>query len=683
MPRSIAVIGASDTDGKVGNVIARNLISYAYDGEVFFVNPHREKILERRCYPSVLSIGQDVDCAIVVVPADAVYEAVRDASAFCRYFVVISAGFGETGFAGHNREMRLSALAQEKGLTILGPNCLGFVMPYLGLNASFAPGLPHKGRVALISQSGALAVAAMDRANGENFGFSAVVSIGNKMQIGVNELIDYFSRDHATDVIAIYVEGVDHGETFIHAIAVAQERGKHVVVLKSGRTQEGHKAIALHTGSLAGNEEIFRAALRKAGAVHADSLEEFFACMYMTVHRGIFDMAHDIHVGVVTNAGGLGVLATDAIASITGITMSHLAQNTKNSLKEHLPAAASVHNPVDILGDALADRYHHAITQLIADESVHVIYVLLTPQIQTPVEEVAKTIVALQKTTKKPIIASFVGGGRVAESVAYLIHSGVVHFTAIDHMAKTIACLRRHTHACITPQKKSDTARIKKVRRVIDRVGTVRRVLYFDEVATIARAYDLPISVSHDITKGLSAQQRIIYPCVAKVDSPAILHKTEQQGVILPIANLRELDRAQKHLRKQFTQKDVRIITQPLYPIKMELLVGMVRDPIFGVVIVVGLGGIYAEVLRQTDHMIAPLSMTEVKAILMHGTMAFLFRETRGQQPYDCESVAHVVIALAQMATECPEIAAIDINPFLLYNDDRCDTIVDMKIVLS
>lgn len=682
MPRSIAIVGASDVDGKVGNVIARNVIAHGYDGDVFFINPHRETVLGRRCYPSVMAIGRDVDCTIVAVPAETVYDVVRDASAFCHNFVIISAGFGETGLSGHNREMRLLALAQEKGLTILGPNCLGFVMPYGGLNASFAPGLPHRGRVALISQSGALAVAAMDRAEGENFGFSAVVSVGNKMQVGIEDLVGYFSRDHATDVIAIYAEGIGDGEDFIRTIAVARERGKHVIVLKSGRTEAGHKAIALHTGSLAGDNEIFRAALRKAGAIYVDSLEDLFACMHLATYAGIFNAVRDIHVGVITNAGGLGVLTADAIMSVQGVRLSHFASETTQKLHEQLPAVASVHNPVDVLGDALLDRYKHAVECLMADPHTDIVYILLTPQFQTPVEDVAKMIVEKRMENVKPIIVSFVGGGRVKEAISHMIRNGVVHFNAVEHAARVMGCMRSHTHACINPQIKPDRARIKKVRRVIDRIPQQRRVLYYDETVAIARAYDMPLSVAWDITKGLSAQQKITYPCVAKIDDPAILHKTEKKGVVMPINNLRELDRAQKHLHAQFPTQRAKIIAQPLHPIKMELLLGMMRDPIFGTIIVAGLGGIYTEVWRHVDHMITPLSHAEVLSVLSHGAINFLFHETRGQHAYDRDRIAAVIIALAQIAIECPEIEAIDVNPFLVYNDDRRDVIVDMKIVL-
>ena len=260
-PRSIAIIGASGTKGKVGNMIARNVTSHNYNGDVFFVNPKRKKILGRKCYPTLVDIGQSVDCAIIVVPGKFVEDVVREGAKVCKNFVVISAGFGEAGATGHNREMSLRALAEELGVKVLGPNCLGFLTPAIGLNASFAEGLPDIGRTAVISQSGALAVAIMDKAREEKIGFSSVVSIGNKMHIGAAELIDHFCRDKNTDVIALYLEGVDRGELFLSAIAEAVNNGKKVIVLKAGRTQEAQEAIALHTGSLAGSDEIFTASL--------------------------------------------------------------------------------------------------------------------------------------------------------------------------------------------------------------------------------------------------------------------------------------------------------------------------------------------------------------------------------------------------------------------------------------
>jgi len=423
-PRSIAVVGASGTKGKVGNMIAHNITSHNYEGDVFFVNPKRSKILGKKCYKSLADIGQDIDCTIVVVPGKFVEDVVRDGADVCKNFVVISAGFGEMGIDGHNREISLNALAQKEGVNILGPNCLGFLVPEIGLNASFAQGLPKVGRTAIISQSGALAVAIMDKAREENIGFSAVVSIGNKMQIGAPELIEYFYKDKNTDVIALYLEGVDNGESFLGAIAKAVKSGKKVIVLKAGRTQEAQKAIALHTGSLAGSDEIFSAALDKVGALKAQNMSEFFALVrFGQYFRG--EVKGSAQVGILTNAGGPGVLATDIVASLDGIKMSKLSTATQSSLKKALPEAASVHNPVDLLGDATLERYQLGVKKMLADRNVDILFVLLTPQDQTPVDQIAKMIVDFGQKTKKLIIASFIGGERVRDAINFMNNNDI------------------------------------------------------------------------------------------------------------------------------------------------------------------------------------------------------------------------------------------------------------------
>ncbi|MEN8252273.1 MAG: CoA-binding protein, partial [Patescibacteria group bacterium] len=415
-PKSIAVIGASDSEGKVGNMIAKNITSHNYDGDVFFVNPKREKILGKKCYATLADIGHPVDCAIVVVPGKFVESVVHESASNCKNFVVISAGFGETGLAGHNREMSLNELATAEGVNILGPNCLGFLTPSIGLNASFAEGLPKEGKIAVISQSGALAVAIMDKAREENIGFSSVVSIGNKMMIGAAELIEYYTKDNNTTTIALYLEGVNRGEAFLRAISNAVKAGKKVIVLKAGKTEAAQEAIALHTGSLAGSDDIFSAALVKSGAIRAENMSDFFALVrFADCYKN--DIKKVAKIGIVTNAGGPGVLATDVVSDIDGIGMSNLEKSTKDALKEKLPAAASVHNPVDLLGDATLERYQEGIKKLVADKNVDIILVLLTPQDQTPVDDIAKLVIEMQRKTKKIILTSFIGGERVRSAI--------------------------------------------------------------------------------------------------------------------------------------------------------------------------------------------------------------------------------------------------------------------------
>ncbi len=680
-PRSIAVIGASGTKGKVGNMIARNITSHNYEGDVFFVNPGRTKILGEKCYASLNEIGQKVDCAIVVVPGQFVEDVVRESSDMCKNFVVISAGFGETGMEGHNREMSLNALAQDKDINILGPNCLGFLTPDIGLNASFAEGLPKVGRTAVISQSGALAVAVMDKAREENIGFSSVISIGNKMHIGAAELIDYFVEDKNTDTIALYLEGVDKGQLFLTAIANAVSKGKKVIVLKAGVTEAAQEAIALHTGSLAGSDDIFTAALEKVGAMRAENMSEFFALVRFAEYYKS-ELSGVVQIGIVTNAGGPGVLATDVVASHVGIKMSKLSSTTKSTLIKKLPQAASVHNPVDLLGDATLERYEIGIKKLITDDTVDIVLVLLTPQDQTPVNEIAQLIIDLQQKTKKLILTSFIGGERVKTAIDMMNNGRVLHFdsprTAI--MATSTFIKKRKVYSI--NKKVIDSKRANFVKNIIDNAEN-RSSLYLQECDDIAHKYEIPISNFWDITKGLDAKSKIKYPCVVKVDNPNVLHKTDRGGVILPINNLKELYSARKVLLNRFDESGTRIVVQPMLKIKTELIIGMKRDPIFGIVIVAGLGGIYTEVFKKVNFYIAPLTLREIKHTLENGNIAFLFDGTRGENSYNLNSISNIIYNMALLGSENPKIIAIDINPLLVYNDDTSDVAVDFKIILS
>lgn len=680
-PRSIAIIGASGTKGKVGNMIARNITSHNYDGDVFFVNPKRKKILGRKCYPTLVDVGQSVDCAIIVVPGKIVEDVVREGAKVCKNFVVISAGFGEAGATGHNREMSLRALVEELDVKVLGPNCLGFLTPSIGLNASFAEGLPEIGRTAVISQSGALAVAIMDKAREEKIGFSSVVSIGNKMHIGAAELIKYFAQDKNTDTIALYLEGVDRGQLFLSAIADAVHDGKKVIVLKAGKTQAAQEAIALHTGSLAGSDEIFTAALKKVGALRAESMSEFFALVRFAGHYKS-ELALPARIGIVTNAGGPGVLTTDIVASLNGIEMSKLSNNTQTALANALPEAASVHNPIDLLGDATLERYKLGVKKIIVDKNVDIVFVLLTPQDQTPVDQIAQMIINLQKKTKKLIITSFIGGERVSDAIDLMNDNGVLHFES-PRMALSVVSsfMNKRTVYAIT-KKVVVKNRVSLVKNITSEAGE-RTSLYFQECQLIAKEYNIAVSKFWDITSGLDAKTRINYPCVVKVDNPNVLHKTDRGGVILSVNNLKELDRARHILLNKFQESGTRIIAQPMLPIKTELIIGLKRDPIFGTVIVAGLGGIYAEIFKRVDFYIAPLTRTEIEHTLKNGSISFLFDGTRGEGSYNLHSIANIIYNMALMGTENPQIEAIDINPLLVYNSDMNDVAVDFKILLN
>lgn len=677
-PQSIAIVGATEKEGKVGNMIAQNIINGDYDGEVFMVNPKHDRLFDRMCYASLEDIPQNVDCTIIVIPSQYVAHTIEAGTRKCKNYVVISAGFGEIGLTGAQREMELMRIANENDLMILGPNCLGFLTPELGLNASFAPGHPRSGDVAFLSQSGALAVAFLDKAASEGIGFSSVVSIGNKMQLDASKLLDHFASDPKTKIIALYLEGVHDGQEFLKAAQKIAHK-KPIIVLKSGRSEKAQKAIALHTGTLAGADDIMSAAFKKAGVLRAETMEMFFDMIRIAQARIGTKSSSKEKLAIITNAGGPGVLATDALDGTT-VELAMISSSVKNALRKALPEAASVENPVDLLGDARTKRYDHALEVVLKDPAVTSVLVVLTPQDQTPVREIAQTIAKHAQKTKKLIMTSFVGGEHVTDAVQLFREKSIVHTAFPERAIAALSLLRSVRSQQKYAVQHIDRERATKALQILTKAKIQKqKALYLSEVRSLANLYDLPLSRFWDVTDKKKISH-VSYPCVAKVDDPEVLHKTDKKGVILPIANMTGLTHAVDLLRKNFP--DARIIAQPLLSIQQELIIGMKRDTVYGPVILAGIGGIYTEIFNIKEFFIAPLTLTEIRSILKNGSLGHLFRKTRGLSAYDLEAVAHIVRGLSQMAQENEMIQAIDINPLLVYNDKKKSTIVDMKILL-
>ncbi len=374
-PQSIAIVGASAEEGKVGNAITKNILNLGYKGEVFLVNPKHRELFNRKCYTSLSTIEEKIDLAIIVIPAKFVLAEIENNAKKIKNFVIISAGFSEIGITGKEEEKKILALAQKNKLNILGPNCLGFIVPSLKLNASFAGGMPQAGGISFISQSGALAVALLDRAKKENIKFSNVISIGNKMQINEANLLEFMAEDKNTQVVGMYLEGIKKGKRFM-AVAQKVSKLKPIIILKVGKSAKTQKAISSHTGALAGDDETISAVFKKVGILRADNLEEFFDLFNLINET---KKAPNQKVAVITNAGGVGVLTADAFQG-KGIQLVDLEEKTKKELRTFLPSAASVENPIDILGDASQERYQKTLAVIDKVSSIGSIICILTPQ---------------------------------------------------------------------------------------------------------------------------------------------------------------------------------------------------------------------------------------------------------------------------------------------------------------
>lgn len=679
-PRSIALVGASSEEGKVGNVIAKNLLSLGYSGEVFLVNPKYSELLGRKCYKSLREINREIDLVIVSIPSKLVNAIVEEGSEAAKNFVVISSGFSETGHEGKTREQELLRIAKRKNLRVLGPNCLGFIHPEAALNASFAGGMPPAGNIALVSQSGALAVAMMDIAKKEGIGFSHVVSIGNKMQLDEVEMLRYFAHDANTQVIALYLEGITRGAEFMEA---ARQIDKPVVLLKAGKTEKSQKAIASHTGSLAGSDSVITEVCKKTGVVRADTLEDFFNFIILASKSKV---PSNNKVAIITNAGGPGVLATDAFLG-KSVQLVEFSDTVKNELREFLPAEASVANPVDLLGDAKEDRYAMSLQSILNNSEAGSVVCVLTPQDQTPVEKIAEKINAHGKNTDKIITASFIGSARVENARRMLSESGVPHFNFPHHAVEAIE--KYYTWNTLRKERGSDSGeqysphkeRKERARKIIQQaILEHRSALLFSEAKELVRMYDIPVIDHSSFDSEEKVTSAIAFPVVVKVDSATVLHKTDKQGVILNVKNKTALLQAVKKIRTEFPGE--RVVVQPMMERQLELIAGFKRDEVFGPVILYGLGGIYTEVFKKAECIIPFESLEAIERKLRTSQFGFLFQGARGQRPYRADKIARILYGLQSIALELEEIAELDVNPLLVYNNEREEMAVDVKIII-
>ncbi len=679
-PQSIAIVGASEDPGSVGSVISKNILNLGYAGRIFPVNPKRKKIYGEPCFSSLEAIPEKIDLAIIAVPSFLVFEIIKNSSDEIKNFVIISAGFSETGKEGREREENILKLSQEKNLNVLGPNCLGFIVPKIKLNASFAGGMPPAGDIAFISQSGALAVALMDMAREKNIGFSKIISVGNKMLLSESEILEYLSEDENTKVIGVYLEGIKDGRKFLETAGRVSEK-KPIIILKTGKSELAQEAISSHTGALAGSDAIADALFEKAGVIRVVALREFFNSLRMVSFVGA---PKNNKTAVVTNAGGIGVLTADEFQN-KKISLAEFSQKTKNSLRAALSKESSVENPVDLLGDAREGRYREAL-ELLSKENIGIYICALTPQDQTPVEAIAETIIDFKnKNQNKTVAAVFVGGGKVAAARKKLENNFIACFEypeeavrALDNCArwekskKTSAILKNEKTALILP-------RAKKAREIIETAKKEgREALFFKEGEKIMNLYGIKTIATW--TENEVRMREISFPAVVKIDSDKILHKTDKGGVALDIQNKKELLAAIGKMKKKFPRE--RIIVQSEQKIQTELILGVKRDPSAETAVLIGLGGIYAEIFKTSVLLIPPLSRREIEKKIMTSSLNFLFQKTRGQKPHNLAEIVKIAEKMILLAMEIKEIRELDINPLFIYNNKRPALAADIKVVI-
>ena len=689
-PQSVAVVGASRDPDKLGHGVLHNIMQYGYAGRVYPINPKADEVLGLPAYPSVLDVPDPIDLAVIVVPAKVVAAVLEECGQKgVRGAVIITAGFREVGREGKQRENELLEIARRYGMRLIGPNVLGIIDTISHLNASFAVGMPRQGTIAFMSQSGALCTAVLDMALAEGVGFSHFVSLGNKADTNEIDFLEAWRDDPHSRVIVAYLEGIVDGARFME-VARQVTTQKPIVAIKSGTTSAGSRAVSSHTGTLAGSERAYDAAFNQVGIIRARSVEDLFDYAVAFARQPL--PAND-RIAVITNAGGPGIMAADAIER-AGLQLASLEPETQRLLKEKLPAAASAANPIDVLGDALADRYELAIHAALSDPNTGGVIVILTPQVMTQIEETARAVGEAARQHDKPVMACFMGQATVGPGVDILNEMKVPNYRVPERAVAALAAMSRYRQWREQPPLQVTRFDVDngKVREVLDRVRQEGRVTIGDaEAREIMQAYGLPMppsALASTAEEAVAAAERIGYPVVMKIASPDILHKTDIGGVKLNLNTPGDVRDAFDLLVFRATRymPDAEIwgcLVQQQVRGGKEVILGMSRDPQFGPLLLFGLGGIYVEALKDVTFRVAPIDEREAREMMGEIRAHSLLRGVRGEPPSDLEAIVDTLLRMSQLVTDFPEIAEMDINPLIVFEQGKGALGIDMRLVLG
>lgn len=690
-PRSIAIIGASATPGKIGNTVIRNLIDSEYKGGVYPVNPTAVEILGFKCYPTVNDIPYVVDAAVITVPAKFVLEATKQCGEKgVKGLIIITSGFAEVGDV--ELEQELVRVAKSYGMRILGPNIVGTLSNSDKMNASFAPFLPLPGKASLVSQSGALLIAMDAGTYTRRVGFDKMVSIGNMSDVNFSEMVSYLSEDPDTNCIALYVEGLRDGPEFIEA---ARNCKKPIVVLKSGVSAHGAAAAASHTGSLAGAAKIYGTAFKQAGVTQATDLNDLFD---RTLALSLQPRMKGDNLLILTNGGGVGVLATDS-AEKYGLPLHFAPADVQEEMKKHMPDFGSAKNPVDMTGMAGNDWFYETTRSAYSHPWVDGLVVLYCETAITLPEEIADAIYRGVKDsgiTDKPVTVSFVGGERSDKAMEWLVEHGIPTYNAPDLAVKAIATLRddqrmqdMNHNGSYAPGDINPTA----ARDIIaDARAKGRDALTEVEAKQVFSLYGLPVAATELASseeEAVKLAESVGYPVVMKIVSPDILHKSDAGGVKVNIKSSEQAKEAYRtilenaHNYKADAHIDG-VAVQEMAPWATEVIIGSVNDNTFGPTVMFGLGGIFVEVLKDVTFRVAPISVEEALGMEDEIRSAAILNGTRGESPRDKAALAKVLAAYAYMVYDLKdEIAESDANPVIVYENGQGVKVVDARIILT
>mgnify|MGYP006283047955 FL=1 len=711
-PKSIAVIGASKSEAKVGHTVLQNILNSQYDGEVYPINPNDDEILGYKAYESVLDVPSEIDIAIIVIPSKYVIPVAEECGKKgIKGLIVISAGFKEIGGEGAEREERLKEIANEYNMRVLGPNCLGFIGDKY--NGSFASDTPKKGDIAMISQSGAMLTGMMDYSMEKPYGFYCNISLGNKADLGAVDFIEYLANDDNAKVVLCYLESIKDGDRFLEVLPQAA-RKKPIIILKSGISEAGARAASSHTGALAGSDKAYDLAFKKCGVIRAKSIEDLFDYGEIFISQPI---PKKNSFAIITNAGGPGIVATDAFSN-EGLKFAEFSENILHELRENLPQEAAIFNPVDIVGDATPERYVFTLKtvfginsqqnelegKVLSDHvSTYGALIILTPQAQTHPTKVAKLIdkTVSNSLEDKTIICSFIGDKSVREGKTYLRDHKIPCYDFPDRGAHSLGTLvKRSEYLNSTPLEEReiqkfevDTGRVKEIIKEVQKDN--RTVLLSAEAAEIFECYNIPAPKSrlaHTPQEAMKFQPEI-GKTIMKIVSPQIIHKTDIGGLVKDIespedafeAYIQIVDNAKKFGPQNAIIYGVELQEMIDFEEKEkvnELILGMSKDPQFGPMLMCGSGGIYANFLKDVSFKLSyKFTENDAREMLQETKIYRLLQGVRGEPTSDIDGVIEVLLKLSQLVNDFPEIVEMDINPLLVFVDGI--NAVDIKITIG
>ena len=693
-PESVAIFGASDRVDSVGQIVLSNMLKSGYKGALFPINPKHEEIQGHKAYASLFQVSEIVELAVIATPAQTVPDIIEDCGKHgIKAAVIISAGFSETGATGQSLECAVLKNARRYGVRLLGPNCLGIMRPDRGLNATFNKGSANAGNLAFVSQSGALCTAILDWAQTNDVGFSSVVSLGSTADVDFGEILDYLVTDQQTQNILLYIEGIRNARSFMSSLRAAA-RIKPVILVKVGRHAAGSKAAMSHTASLVGSDDAFDAAVRRAGVVRVKTITQLFSAA-KALSCGFHPSGN--RLAIVTNGGGPGVMATDHAIDLD-LEMATLSDVTMERLNQALPSTWSHGNPVDVIGDAQADRYQNAVRACLEDPNVDGVLAILTPQAMTKPLEAANTLIELSKQYSKPLLTCWMGESQVAESRVAFDLARKPNFRtpepAVEVFSYLSAYYRNQKLLMQTPGPLSLHLEpdVEAARMIIDgALQDRRKILSEMESKALLSAFHIPVAqtmIAHSPNEAMLIAQQLGFPVVMKVNSRDITHKTDVGGVLLNLANAQAVTAAfhtiianVKLNRPDAHMDGVSIEPMVVKPNGRELMVGVTSDAVFGPVITFGAGGTMVEVMGDRAVVLPPLNTFLVKDLIQSTHVAKMLCTFRHMPPVDMVALESVLLRVSEMVCELPALTEMDINPLIV--DEHGALAADARIVIA